>query len=78
MQWFFADRWRAPTGTHVRARGGERGERGESALGAGHCIAAPLAEAEDYGVGRSLKRGGFSPSGKVVKTILEKFTLNFA
>jgi hypothetical protein len=23
-------------------------------------MAAPLAEAEDYGVGRSLKRGGFS------------------
>jgi hypothetical protein len=27
-------------------------------------MAAPLAEAEDYGVGRSLKRGAFSPARK--------------
>jgi hypothetical protein len=39
----------------------------------------PLAEAEDYGVGRWLKtRAILSPSGEVVKVIPGKFTLNFA
>jgi hypothetical protein len=49
---------RAPRGIQVRVRGG--GERGEGAVSTRHCMAAPLAEVEDSGVGRSLKRGGFS------------------
>jgi hypothetical protein len=40
-------------------------------------MAAPLTEAEDYGVGRLVKPQGFSlRSEGMVKTIREKFTLN--